>query len=62
MRPIFEETLYRLRLAGARFVEIPIVFIDRRMGVSKINRKEAIKAVAIMLRLGVKRIFSKTSR
>lgn len=58
----FEETLYRLRLVGARFAEIPIVFIDRRMGVSKINRKEAIKAVAIMLRLGVKRIFSKTSR
>ncbi|MBR4975607.1 MAG: polyprenol monophosphomannose synthase, partial [Thermoguttaceae bacterium] len=34
----FEELLYRLRLVDARFAEVPIVFIDRRFGVSKINR------------------------
>jgi dolichol-phosphate mannosyltransferase len=53
----FEELLYRLRLVDARFAEIPIVFIDRRFGVSKINRKEALRAVAIMSRLGLLRLF-----
>ncbi len=53
----FEELLYRLRLVDARFAEIPIVFIDRRFGVSKINRKEALRAVAIMSRLGARRFF-----
>ena len=52
----FEELLYRLRLVDARFAEVPIVFIDRRFGVSKINRKEALRAVAIMTRLGVARL------
>lgn len=53
----FEELLYRLRLVDARFAEVPIIFIDRRFGVSKINRKEALQAVAIMTRLGVARLF-----
>ncbi len=53
----FEELLYRLRLVDASFAEVPIVFVDRRFGVSKINRKEALRAVAIMTRLGVARIF-----
>lgn len=53
----FEELLYRLRLVDARFAEIPIVFIDRRFGVSKINRKEALRAVVIMSRIGVARLF-----
>lgn len=53
----FEELLYRLRLVDARFAEIPIVFVDRRFGVSKINRKEALRAVAIMTRLGLRRLF-----
>lgn len=53
----FEELLYRLRLVDARFAELPIVFVDRRFGVSKINRKEALRAVAIMTRLGFRRLF-----
>ena len=53
----FEELLYRLHLVGARFAEVPIVFVDRRFGVSKINRKEALRAVVIMSRLGVARLF-----
>jgi len=55
----FEELLYRLRLVDARFAEVPIVFIDRRFGVSKINRKEALRSVAIMSRLGVARLFKR---
>ncbi len=53
----FEEMLFRLRQVDARFAEIPIVFLDRRYGVSKINRKEAFKAVWIIFALGIGRIF-----
>ena len=52
----FEETLFRLKQAGATFEETPIVFLDRRLCVSKINRKEAIKAIWIMLKLGLERV------
>ncbi|MBR4975450.1 MAG: polyprenol monophosphomannose synthase [Thermoguttaceae bacterium] len=54
----FEELLYHLRLVDARFAEVPIIFVDRRFGVSKINRKEALHAVAIMTRLGVVRFLN----
>ncbi|MGI6401101.1 MAG: polyprenol monophosphomannose synthase [Thermoguttaceae bacterium] len=52
----FEETLFRLQRAGATFAEIPIVFVDRKRGASKINKKEAIKAVWIITTLGLKRL------
>lgn len=55
----FEELLYRLKQVDATFAEIPIIFIDREKGVSKINRKEAIKAVWIMVRIGISRFFKK---
>ena len=58
----FEETLYRLKLVGAKFAEIPIIFVDRRRGVSKINRKEALRAVWIMTTLGVSRMFNINSK
>jgi dolichol-phosphate mannosyltransferase len=48
-----EEILYRCRRAGFRFAETPIVFEDRRYGRSKINLKEGIAALAIILRLGI---------
>jgi len=51
----FEETLFRLQQTGAAFEEIPIAFVERRFGSSKINRKEAIRAVYIMSKLGVAR-------
>ena len=55
----FEETLFRLKQVGATFEETPIVFLDRRLGVSKINRKEAVKAILIMLRLGFERVLGR---
>lgn len=48
-----EEILWRLKRAGARMVETPIVFTDRTRGESKINNQEAIGALTILLRLGV---------
>jgi len=49
----FEEILYRLKEKGARFVEVPYTFIERVHGVSKINLKEAAKAVAVIGRVGI---------
>ena len=54
----FEETLFRLKQVGATFEEVPIVFLDRRFGTSKINKKEAFKAVWIMLKIGLGRIIA----
>jgi dolichol-phosphate mannosyltransferase len=49
-----EEILWRLKRVGARFKEVPIVFADRERGVSKINGREAVNALAIIFRLGLK--------
>jgi len=48
-----EEMLFRLKRADATFAEVPIVFVDRRFGSSKINYKETLNALWILLRLGV---------
>ncbi|HEY2411226.1 MAG TPA: polyprenol monophosphomannose synthase [Pirellulaceae bacterium] len=48
-----EEILWRLKRVGARMSETPIVFADRELGQSKINKQEAINALVIILRLGV---------
>jgi len=44
----FEEILWHLRYANARFAEVPITFQDREKGKSKINMREAISAVWII--------------
>ena len=54
-----EEILYHLRRAGARFGETPIIFTDRRYGQSKINGKEAIIALWIILKLPIKGLLSR---
>jgi dolichol-phosphate mannosyltransferase len=48
-----EEILWRLKRVGARFVETPILFVDRERGQSKINKQEAISALWIIFRLGI---------
>lgn len=49
-----EEILWLLKRAGARFAESPIVFADRQKGKSKINSREALAALGIIFRLGIK--------
>lgn len=51
----FEEILFRLKQCGAAFREIPITFTDRVRGSSKINRKEALKAVWLLFLIGRER-------
>ncbi len=51
---VYEELLWHLRRAGARFVDVPFSFFDRRPGQSKINLREAAATVGILFRLGLK--------
>jgi dolichol-phosphate mannosyltransferase len=48
-----EEVLWRLQRLGARFAEVPITFVERQRGQSKINRQEAWQALRILFRLGL---------
>ncbi len=45
------ETIYLASRAGARIAEVPIVFVDRRLGVSKMSRRIIVEALFIVLRL-----------
>jgi dolichol-phosphate mannosyltransferase len=50
------EMLYRTKKQGWSVAEVPIVFEDRRHGVSKISRKEIFSAMYTVLRLATWRI------
>jgi dolichol-phosphate mannosyltransferase len=45
------ETTYLASRAGARIAELPIVFTDRRVGVSKMSRRIIVEALLVVLRL-----------
>lgn len=48
-----EEILYRCRRVGCRLEETPIVFEDRRLGLSKINYREVVTALWVIFLLGI---------
>jgi dolichol-phosphate mannosyltransferase len=50
-----EEILWHLSRAGAKFVEVPIMFHERRAGDSKINASEAAGKLYLLLRLASNR-------
>jgi dolichol-phosphate mannosyltransferase len=54
-----EEILYWCKRVGCKMGETPILFENRRSGYSKINKNEALKALAIILRLGVDRALAR---
>jgi dolichol-phosphate mannosyltransferase len=47
-----EEMLYRCRQVGCRVGETPIVFANRRAGASKVNLREAVRSMAILIWFG----------
>jgi dolichol-phosphate mannosyltransferase len=51
-----EEMLFECRFRGFRTVEVPIRFVERRAGRSKIDRKEVLAAVWRLLAMGLKRM------
>jgi dolichol-phosphate mannosyltransferase len=57
-----EEILYWCKTVGCRIGETPILFENRRAGVSKINMKEAISALWILFLLGAARVTGGLSR
>ncbi len=54
-----EEILWRLKRLGARFAEVPIHFVNRRHGDSKINPRELLTSAWVLLRLAVKGLFGR---
>jgi len=49
----FEEILWLLKRQGAQFGEVPITFVERRCGTSKISFREAVAAIWTIFRLGL---------
>ncbi len=48
-----QEVLYRCRKAGSRIGETPIVFENRRAGASKVNLKEVVRSISILMWIGI---------
>ncbi len=54
-----QEMLYHCRKAGCRIGETPIVFADRRAGVTKVNTREVVRSLGTILYVGVKAFFGR---
>lgn len=54
-----EEILWYLHLLGSRFVEVPIIFTDRRAGESKITSGEVLGAARTLARLARNRVMGR---
>jgi dolichol-phosphate mannosyltransferase len=52
-----QEVLYRCRRAGCRLGEVPIIFENRRAGASKVNLREAVRSLSVLMFLGVHAFF-----
>jgi len=52
-----QEMLYRCRRAGCKIGETPIVFENRRAGKSKVDVREAVRSIAMILRIGLPAFF-----
>jgi dolichol-phosphate mannosyltransferase len=44
-------TLYRCTRLGAKIGEVPIIFVDRQYGKSKMSRRIAVEAVRVLWKL-----------
>jgi dolichol-phosphate mannosyltransferase len=52
-----QEVLFRCHKAGCQLGEFPILFENRRAGSSKVNRKEAVRSISMIVYLGIRNIF-----
>ncbi len=52
-----QEVLFRCHKAGCKLGEFPIIFENRRAGTSKVNRKEAIRSISMIMYLGLRNFF-----
>lgn len=54
-----EEMLFECRFRGHSTIEVPITFVERRAGRSKIDRSEVFSAIWRLMVMGVKRLMGK---
>jgi dolichol-phosphate mannosyltransferase len=52
-----QEVLFRCHKAGCKLGEYPIVFENRRAGASKVNTREAVRSIGMILYLGLRNFF-----
>jgi len=52
-----QEVLFRCHKAGCKLGEYPIIFENRRAGASKVNRKEAMRSISMIMYLGLRNFF-----
>jgi dolichol-phosphate mannosyltransferase len=51
------EMAYRTIQKGGRTTEVPIVFIEREVGESKMSKDIVLEAILLMTKFGIKRLF-----
>ena len=54
-----QEVLFRCYRAGCKLGEYPIIFENRRAGASKVNGKEALRSIGMLLYLGLGNFFGR---
>jgi dolichol-phosphate mannosyltransferase len=54
------EMTFRATRLGARIVEVPIIFRDRRVGLSKMSRRIVIEALVVVVQLRVEELFGRS--
>jgi dolichol-phosphate mannosyltransferase len=54
------EMAYRTIQQGGRVTEVPIVFIEREVGESKMSRAIVIEALVLMTKFGMRRLFRRS--
>jgi len=52
-----QEVLFRCHQAGCKLGEYPILFENRRAGVSKVSPREALRSISMLVALGVSNLF-----
>lgn len=57
-----EEMLFACKFGGWRTVEVPILFVERRAGRSKIDRREVLSAVYRLFAMGLRRLTAGKNR
>ena len=56
---IVQEVLFKAHLKGFKIVEIPIEFIDRKLGKSKLSLRALLKGYTVVLRLKINHILGR---
>jgi dolichol-phosphate mannosyltransferase len=51
------EVLFRCQRAGARIAEVPITYVDRQAGRSKLSKRIILESALLCFRLGAERVF-----